>query len=241
MTWAVCDLLVKLLDHAVSLGLGPELLSIAGKHSLAINEVLTDLGNLSLLVDGSNDLGGMRFAPELRLVLCKYRFPISGILLVKLLDHMVSLGLGPELRLVLCKYRFPISGILLVKLLDHMMSLGLGPELRLVLCKYRLPISGILLVKLLDHAVSLGLGPELLSIAGKHSFAINEVLTDLGNLNLLVDDSNDLGGMRFASELCFVGCEYCFPISGILLVKLLDYMVSLGLGPELCLVLCKYR
>merc|ERR1712093_730079 len=122
-----------------------------------------------------------------------------------------------------------------------MVSLGLGPVLRLVLCKYRLPISGILLVKLLDHAVSLGLGPELLSIAGKHSLAINEVLTDLGNLSLLVDGSNDLGGMRFASELCFVGCEYCFPISGILLVKLLDHMVSLGLGPELRLVLCKYR
>merc|ERR1712093_612847 len=148
-------LLVKLLDHMVSLGLGPELLSIAGKHSLAIDEVLTDLGNLSLLVDGSNDLGSMRFAPELCFVGCENHFPVSGISLVKLLDHMVSLGLGPELCLILCKYRLPISGILLVKLLDHMVSLGLGPELRLILCKYRLPISGILPVKLLDHAVSL--------------------------------------------------------------------------------------
>merc|ERR1719506_2109420 len=117
MTWAVCDLLVKLLDHVVSLGLGPELLSIAGKHSLAINEVLTALGNLSLLVDGSNDLGGMRFASELCFVGCEYCFPISGILLVKLLDHAVSLGLGPELLSIAGKHSLPISSILLVKLL----------------------------------------------------------------------------------------------------------------------------
>merc|ERR1712224_853423 len=129
-------LLIESLNHTTSLALGPKFLSIAGKDSFTLNQILTNLSHLGLAVDLSNDSRCLGLGSKLCLVLSKDCLPIHGILLIKLLNHMVSLGLGSKLCLVLSKDCLPIHGILLIKLLNHMVSLGLGSKLCLVLCKY---------------------------------------------------------------------------------------------------------
>merc|ERR1712159_860412 len=94
-------LLIESLNHTTSLALGPKFLSIAGKDSFTLNQILTNLSHLGLAVDLSNDSRCLGLGSKLCLVLSKDCLPIHGILLIKLLNHMVSLGLGSKLCLVL--------------------------------------------------------------------------------------------------------------------------------------------
>merc|ERR1719313_337091 len=113
-----------------------------------LNQILTYLSHLSLAVDLSNDFRCLGLGSKLCLVLSKDCLPIHGILLLKLLDHMVSLALGSKFLSIAGKDSFTLDKVLndlchlcfAVDLSNDFRCLGLGSKLCLVLSKDCLPI-----------------------------------------------------------------------------------------------------